>query len=214
MNNYILSRLGSIKANSFIVDFNLYLSAYSRDITAIAKIDTGCEKTSISLRAPSIRLSLNECHKMKQFAIDNNFYSELGFGANDSLEFKSKQKELFKSRDLFNCSVIKFDNPVSTFSINNYSLPVSSIGVSYDRVSNVLIGMDILRLLDFHCGLSKVDDVNNGIRCGDYIFIACLCNDMNNEYIHALEKYLGITTNSTIFASITRKLLSSWHMGM
>ncbi len=53
----------------------------------------------------------------------------------------------------------------------------------------MLIGMDILSKLDFHCGYSK--SLNN------YIFIGVLrSQEDKSDYYRALEEHFGILSNS------------------
>lgn len=66
--------------------------------------------------------------------------------------------------------------------LNGYALK-HDIAVNYDRTSNILIEMDILKDFDFHCGKS---DEN-----GEYLFLGCLKDQINQDYFDALRQHFG-----------------------
>lgn len=66
--------------------------------------------------------------------------------------------------------------------LNGYNI-IHDIGVNYDRTSNILIGMDILKDFDFHCGESKVN--------GKYLFLGCLKEEINALYLDELYRHFG-----------------------
>ncbi len=51
--------------------------------------------------------------------------------------------------------------------------------INYDRASNILIGMDILKEWDIHIGT---------IDTGETIFLGCPKGQINDEYLQELEK--------------------------
>lgn len=190
-NRYILCKLGAVKDNAFFVDFGLILTSNGKRISGSAKIDTGCENTSISLQSDSVGMKKSGAMKLKEDAIKEKLKAQISFGVNDSIEFREEQKCLFRSKQYMKCTVIKFTNRISDFTINGYNIRRKDISVSYDRTSNVLIGMDILKDFDYHCGDSYVSDKENNISKGDHIFIGCLKDDINEAYLKALKLYLG-----------------------
>lgn len=157
MSNYILCKLDAFRKNAFVVNFKLELSLHGLVIKGRAKIDTGCERTSIALQSETVGID-------KDTAMD--------------------------------CVVLKFDNPISCLSINDCILPITQVGVSYDRTSNVLIGMDILRHMCFYCDTSMINDFENDIHIGDYIFIGCWRDNINADYVNGLCKYFGFSSGS------------------
>lgn len=190
-NDFILSKLGEVRRNAFIVEFELGLLTHNLVLSGNAKIDTGCENTSIALQSPSIGIDKRTALVYKKQAIEAGLDRSLGFGANDTKLFRKEQTNLFRCGYFMDCFVLKFDVPVARFRINGYGVPVRHIGVSYDRTSNVLIGMDILKHFEYHCGASLVEDAVNDIIMGDHIFIGCLKTHITKEYLNAVEMYLG-----------------------
>lgn len=189
--NYILSKLGEVRRNAFVIEFEIGLLTHRLALSGNAKIDTGCENTSIALQSPSIGIDQRTAMDYKRQAIEADLNMSLGFGANDTNVFRKEQTKLFRRGFYMDCSVLKFDVPVAQFCINGYDIPIRHIGVSYDRTSNVLIGMDILKHFEYHCGASLVEDDANDILTGDHIFIGCLKTHITTEYLNAVEMYLG-----------------------
>lgn len=187
---YILCKLDN-KRNAFIVDVYLTLDIHNFQIVSCAVIDTGCSKTSISIQSNSIGVGYSLAMEMKQDAIDSASTCYLSFGANDSSKFKLTQKSLLNADRIMECTAVKFNNKISNFSINGYNIPVNVLGVSYDRVSPVLIGMDILNLLEYHVGESLHDDADNRISRGDRIFLACMKSKMNSDFIELFNRCFG-----------------------
>lgn len=58
------------------------------------------------------------------------------------------------------------------------------VKVSYDRTGNILIGMDVLSKMDMHIGKSKILEKT--------VFIACLYDSMNQEYLEDLNRHFDI----------------------
>ncbi|MCI9571636.1 hypothetical protein [uncultured Acetatifactor sp.] len=50
-------------------------------------------------------------------------------------------------------------------------------------VPYILIGMDILKDFDFRCGESEWN--------GEYLFLGCLKENINSDYLNELHKYFG-----------------------
>ena len=58
------------------------------------------------------------------------------------------------------------------------------VNISYDRIGNILIGMDILSKLDIHIGKSKILEKT--------IFLACPNNSINQVYLNALKQHFEL----------------------
>ena len=183
-NNYILCKM---KNNCLTVKLDTELPLHARN--ALAKIDTGCGKTSIPLASKKFMIDEDTLFQFKKSAIDNGLSARLSFGVSDNYSVKYREKELFDNGDFLKCNAVNFQHNVPYFSINDYILSdVGSVMVSYNRENNILIGMDILSQLDFHCGYSKV--LNN------YIFIGVLrTQEDKSDYYKALEEYFGVLSN-------------------
>ena len=116
-NDFILSKLGEVRRNPFIIEFELGLLTHNLVLSGNAKIDTGCENTSIALQSPSIGIDKRTAFAYKKQAIEANLNMSLGFGANDTKMFRREQRDLFRCGDFIDCSVLKFDVPVTEYSI-------------------------------------------------------------------------------------------------
>lgn len=196
MSNYILCKLDAFRKNAFVVNFKLELSLHGLVIKGRAKIDTGCERTSIALQSETVGIDKDTAMELKQEAVSVGLRCQPGFGVNDSRKFRQEQMWLYKSGNYMDCVVLKFDNPIRCLSINDCILPITQVGVSYDRTSNVLIGMDILRHMCFYCDRSIINDFQNDIHIGDYIFIGCWRDNVNADYLNGLCKYFGFSSGS------------------
>lgn len=95
----------------------------------------------------------------------------------DTDSIKERDRKLIEDGRLLECTALKFTHENVPMSLNGYRL-VHNIAVNYDRTSNILIGMDILKDFDFHCGISKMT--------GEYIFLGCLRDNISQEYLSAL----------------------------
>ena len=80
------------------------------------------------------------------------------------------------------CTALKFTHKNIPIRLNGYDI-THDIAVNYDRTSNILIGMDILKDFDFHCGESKAT--------GNYIFLGCLKKRITPDYLGALYEHFG-----------------------
>lgn len=186
MNRYIIIELGKIKPFCFISSLAFELPLHDRYILSEVKIDTGCMRTCISYKRVLRRNEdIFEC---KHKAINNDLKATLSYGVNDSEDYLELQKKLFKEKRYQECTAISFWHDISEITLEGYKLPVKQIRVNYDRPSSMLIGMDILSQLDFHCGYSKV--LNN------YVFIGVLrSQEDKSDYYRALEEHFGILSN-------------------
>lgn len=191
MNKFILAKLSS--RNEFRTSIACNLLGTDIKYQNL-KIDTGAVKSLIPLR--TIKFSSN--FNITKFNSADQFYNKckqellnrgnnIGYmrGVTNAKEYKEGTSPLYREDVTFECKVT--DVSVGEYYISN-ELPMR---VSCDTNGNVLLGMDILKDFDYHCGNSLVDDDENRINKGDHIFIGCLKTDMNEEYLEALKKYLG-----------------------
>ena len=183
MNSYIISEM--IK-NSFIVDIKLDfldIELNDNDIEDIkAKLDTGCCHTSIVIR----KLGVNEdiVKELKKSDIDNyDIESELTFGVSDSIEKRNNDKRLYKLGRLDEIKSVSFKHKIN-LEINGMALDTQLLNVNYDRTNNILIGMDVLSKMDIHIGYSKI--------AKNTVLIACPLDNINEEYINALDRHFGL----------------------
>lgn len=187
MNNYLLSELGKVKPLCFFTSLNIFLPIHNKSVFTGVKLDTGCAKTCISYK--KILFDNEDIESCKDMAISSRLKSEVSFGVNDSSIYKKEQLGLYRSNKYKECTAISFYHNLNGITLGDYFIPVESIKISYDRPSSMLIGMDILEKLDFHCGYSKV--LNN------YIFIGVLrTQEDKSDYYRALEEHFGILSNS------------------
>lgn len=70
------------------------LPTHDLSLTGNAKIDTGCENTSIALQSPSIGIDKKTALAYKKEAIGADLDRSLGFGANDTKMFRREQTNL------------------------------------------------------------------------------------------------------------------------
>lgn len=193
MSDYLFAAMGkgptgtpdsrfSIK-NSFMVSTSFALPIHNTgDLNIVSKIDTGCQFTSFSYRR-LVDLA-DDIMAAKQLAISSGLKSEISWGVNDSNEYKNEQISLYKSKDYLNCKAISFHHIIDGIELEGYSIPVKSVKINYDRPRSVLIGMDILQLMEFYCNISRIN--------GEYVFIGCLRNQVDkSEYYRALNDHFG-----------------------
>lgn len=158
--------------------------------TGNVKIDTGCSFTNIPLMF--FGYSKSQCEKLKRLDIENFRNGEtkvirsLGVESNKNKKFPDiysmTDNELFKDESI--CFIHS-----SNLFINDFSLGIRDFKVNYDRYNHGLIGMNILKHFDFHCGYSKI--LNN------YIFIGVLkTQEDKSDYYRALEEHFGILSDS------------------
>jgi hypothetical protein len=134
------------------------------ELNIVSKIDTGCPFTSFSYRR-LVDLA-DDIMDAKQLAISNGLKGEISWGVNDSNEYKDEQVSLYRSKDYLNCKAISFHHNIEGIELEGYNIPIKSVKINYDRPRSVLIGMDILQLMEFYCNRSKIID--------EYVFIGCL----------------------------------------
>lgn len=146
------------------------------------KIDTGCPRTVI----PVLKLGISKFKAsiLKAVAIkDNDVTKSLGFGVNDTEEYKKKAKSDFENGNYSNLKSVSFTHKVSDFFIANVPILKDTVRVNYDGVGNVLIGMDIMKDWDIHIGT---------ISSGETFFFACPKDSLNDDYYIELNRLFGI----------------------
>ena len=92
------------------------------------------------------------------------------------------------------CEAMKFKHSIYNFSIGGVPINHNYIHINYDRKSNILIGMDILKDWDIHIGT---------INTGETIFLGCPKDQINDEYLQELDDTFSITPS--INAMYSRK---------
>lgn len=149
------------------------------------KIDTGCPRTVL----PVSRLGISKpkASVLKNIAIaDATVTKSIGFGVNDTEEYKKQAKKDFENGNYANLKAISFTHNVDNFFIDNVYIKKDKIRINYDGIGNVLIGMDIMKDWDIHIGT---------IDTGETVFIACPKDRLNDEYFIELNRLFGISDN-------------------
>lgn len=188
--NYIL-----IPYNNYSFKTTLSVCVQNIDKSAECKIDTGCMKTCIPIKR--LGVSDTEALKLKQDAINCNCAYSRSYGVSDTQANKDKDTKMINNGDLLHCTSLRFTHTASKFIIAGFDMSNIDIGINYDRVSNILIGMDILSKMDIHIGKSKIQN--------EIIFLACPYDKINDDYLLALESHFG--TGTAVNSALVRKLL-------
>ena len=144
-------------------------------------MDTGCSYSTISYRV-LCNVSHNTALKYEREALVSGLKCQRSYGVSDTESIKERDKTLIEEGRLLECTALKFTHESIPMSLNGYRI-VHDIAVNYDRTSNILIGMDILKDFDFHCGISKMTN--------EYLFLGCLRNNISREYLSALYMNFG-----------------------
>lgn len=82
------------------------------------------------------------------------------------------------------CEAMKFMHGISDLTIDGVKIPALNIHVNYDRRSNILIGMDILSIMETHIGISG--------QTGKLTLLSCPYGLFNDDFNNALEKHFGL----------------------
>lgn len=130
------------------------------------KLDTGCNKTCIPIK--KLNVSDRAARILKQRAIDEHVPYVRSYGVSDTQMTKYNDQILMKEGKAIDCTALRFEHRVKDFSIGE-----------------CLLGMDILKNWDIHIGT---------IDTGDTIFMACPKDQINDEYLMALENTFHIGT--------------------
>lgn len=173
---YLMSALDN---NCFYVKAEICL--HGKTIHNRFKLDTGCSYSTVPYRV-LYNVSYDTSLQYKQLAIASGLKYQRSYGVSDTDETKARDKELIKNNRLLDCTALKFTHNDIPMVLNGYRL-IHNIAVNYDRTSNILIGMDILKDFDFHCGESREN--------GKFIFLGCLRQEINSSYLDELYRHFG-----------------------
>lgn len=146
------------------------------------KIDTGCPRTAF----PMLRLGLSdsEAYKLKaQDCANNSIAKSISFGVNDTRQKKEEDKRRFRAKRYMDLNSISFRHTAEKFNLDGLDMGDIDVLVSYDRVGNILIGMDILKNLEMHIGT---------LQTGDTVLLACLRNNISDEYRKRLNSLFDV----------------------
>lgn len=150
------------------------------------KIDTGCPYTSIPFR----RLGQSEklaSYLKQQDCLNPQIKKEISFGVNDSKKDKLQANQDLKNGNYCALKQITFQHSGFEIDFDGVAIKQNTVKISYDRIGNILIGMDILSKLDVHIAKSRIT--------GKTTFLACPLNNITDEYLEALEREFGIGTS-------------------
>ena len=176
MINYLASVL---KNNCFFIQSEIRL--HGKAINGNFKLDTGCSYSTISYRT-LCNMSHDAALKYKEEAIISGLAYQRSYGVSDTDRVKETDKRLVKEGRLLECTALKFVHNNIPILLNGYKI-VHDIAVNYDRTSNILIGMDILKDFDFHCGMSLITN--------EYMFLGCLKRNITSDYLGALHLHFN-----------------------
>lgn len=182
-NNYILieiSNKNELRADVGITIQSLGLIGL---IGVNVKIDTGCPYTSIPLMTLGLSEDLAK-HMKKKDCTDPKVKKEISFGVNDTKKEKQKARQDFKDGNYDSLKQITFIHDGFEIAFGDIVVTQNTVGVSYDRTGNILIGMDILSKLDIHIAKSKIMNKT--------IMLACPKESLNDDYFKALNEHFGI----------------------
>lgn len=166
-----------LENNCFFVKAEICI--HGKTVNGRFKLDTGCSYSTIPYRV-LYNVSYDTALRHKRAAIASKLKFQRSYGVSDTDEVKAWDKELVETGRLLECTALKFTHRDVPMIMNGYGIR-HDIAVNYDRTSNVLIGMDILKDFDFHCGESR--------RNGEYIFLGCLKDQISMEYMEELYKH-------------------------
>jgi hypothetical protein len=161
------------------------VSVQGINITVQCKIDTGCMKTCIPIK----RLNVSDATamKLKEDAIRSGITYNRTYGVSDTQVNKDADALLIKQGRLAECTSLRFMQHAEKFEIAGYDFGQIDVGVNYDRTGNILIGMDILSQMDIHIGKSRI--------ANETVLLACSYDNINAEYLSALERHFALGTN-------------------
>lgn len=191
MSKYLIARLHN---NSFYVKASGSLLGESFEEFRF-KLDTGCSFSTV----PARRLFFmkdEEYKGLKEHDLRKGVEYKESYGVESG---GRPHKALVTFEDKLNSSAIKFRHRLSNFCVNGYNLPDLDIWVNYNRLGNILIGMDILSQFDIHIGLSNV--TNNVVLLG-----VLKTQEDKTEYNKALFRHFGLVREETLLADGLRQV--------
>ena len=190
-NNYIKISMIPTKhgiGGSFVTKANFKLDNMKMPLYNVeVKIDTGCSISTIT--AKKLNIPLSKLSQLKIEDIENNIAYHLSYGVETGGQRHTEPRTF---NEKMKCSAMKFEHSISDFTINGVKISNKTIHINYDRTSNILIGMDILKDWDIHIG--TVDD-SDLVEYGETIFIACPKDQINDDYLLELERLFGTITS-------------------
>lgn len=198
-NTLILLSLSEKRKNSFMGTLNL-----GNGLSGFAKIDTGCTLTSIPVR--SFGLSKEECKELKKKEIndyrDGKVRIVRSIGVETSSDKKMKDIDSMSDDELLKDESICFEHS-SKLTFEDYDLGVHNYKVNYDRCKYGLIGMNIIKELEYYGDYSS--------KLGANLFLGVLrSREDKSDYYRALEDHFNLITKlSNFYNSENIKNLSS-----
>ncbi|MCM1134474.1 MAG: hypothetical protein NC400_02765 [Clostridium sp.] len=173
----VISTLASFKLNNVTAPFE----------NVDVKIDTGCSLSTIPLAKFKAKLL---CNMLKH----NDIQKGVNWVTSYGVETGGEKHDMPVTYDeKMCCTALKFKHGISNFVIGGIDISTENIYVSYDRKSNILIGMDILKEWDIHIGKSFVPKER-----GKTVFIACPYGMLNDDYFKELDRTFLIATSASV----------------
>lgn len=146
------------------------------------KIDTGCRVTCIPIKR--LGVDNDTALELKHRALLSGVKYVRSHGISDTSEVREKDEQLIKNDRAIDCKALKFYHPIKDWKLSQFYIGDVTIGVNYDRTSNILLGMDILKDWEIHIGKS--------ILTGETTFLGCPSNQITKEYLQALEEEFSV----------------------
>ncbi len=168
------------------------------------KIDTGCSVSTIPLiHASGVKYCSESgqgavrkmCRELKQDDLNNGVEYLISYGVETG---GRKHIKPVSYDGKVACEALKFKHGISNFKIDGVDISTKDIYVNYDRVGNILIGMDILKNWDIHIGESAAPEDS-----GKTVFLACPYDNLNEDYFKELDRTFLLST-----ATVATKLIS------
>lgn len=195
MSNFIKSKLSQKNEFRCLGSFELF---GMKPNNLSFKIDTGCGRTSVPLKKVNIESSVLEQYKNLDYS-DESIIKTVSFGVNDTAEDRDRAKVLIKQKRYSEIHSLMCTRTLKNFTIGGVNLGDISLRVSYTRVGNILIGMDILSKMECHI-ITTPDN--------ETYFLACPIDQIkagngDDFYIELENLYnLGSNINSAVLKSV------------
>lgn len=166
------------KHNEFKVDITISIPHLSSGLfNTVAKIDTGCAYSSIPIKR--LGFDNEDCFNFKIKDCSNNDVKKCtSFGVNDSESKRREDSARIRNADYLGLNSVSFVHSYSNLILNDCIIGDGDVRLNYDRVGNILIGMDILKQLDFHIGRDN--------QTGKTLLLACPLDNINDSYINEM----------------------------
>lgn len=121
------------------------------------------------------------CRSLKETDIVNNITSIRSYGVETGGLF---HPEPITKRQKMKCEALKFQHTILDLRINGVDIPVSSIFLNYNRLGNILIGMDILSLMINHIDISR--------KTGKLTLLCCPRKSADSDFYFAMKEHFGL----------------------